>query len=371
MRLQTLAVFRNLLHDPIIDAFEHIDESPSAWCEFCAKLYTVGGNWTEYLLSETLCCDTPYIRGLRTREIEDAAAAELSLLQDVSQLRPEDIRPKHWEMELPSWAISPADFAAEYKERVRSVASFGWGDLAKYHMFYLHEGALIPALAPDPVTLSSLKGYKAERDEVVENTLSLLSGHPASNVLLYGDAGTGKSTTVKAIANEYRERGLRLIEVGKKQIWGIPRIIGELAASPLKFILFIDDLSFSDSDDDFGALKAILEGSISGKPRNVVIYATSNRRHLVRETFSAREGSEIHANDTIQELSSLADRFGRVVFFLKPDKSQYLSIVRELAAFYGVDMPVPELEKAAERFALSHGGRSPRAARQFIDQLMQ
>ena len=187
-------------------------------------------------------------------------------------------------------------------------------------------------------------------------------------MLLYGDAGTGKSSTIKAIANEYKDRGLRLIEVKKKELYQIPLILEQLANLPLKFILFIDDLSFSGNDDNFAALKAVLEGSVSGRSENTIVAATSNRRHLVKELMSDRLGDDIHENDTRQELLSLSARFGLIVTFQKPDKDRYLYIVSALAEEYGVVADRDDLFTKAEMFALRAGGRTPRTARQFIEQ---
>ena len=175
---------------------------------------------------------------------------------------------------------------------------------------------------------------------------------------------------MKAGVNELYDRGLRILEVRKEQLTQIPEILDTLNSNPLKFILFIDDLSFQKDDDNFSALKAILEGSVSAKSQNVVIYATSNRRHLVKESFSDRDGDDIHRNDTMQEIISLSERFGIQVTFTKPDKQTYLDIVRHLAAERGIEMDDARLATLAESFALGRGGRSARAANQFIDSLV-
>ena len=202
----------------------------------------------------------------------------------------------------------------------------------------------------------------------MDNTLALLQGKPAANILLSGDAGTGKSSTVKAVVNELADQGLRILEVRKEQLRQIPGVLDELSGNPLKFILFIDDLSFRKDDDDFSAMKAILEGSVSAKSRNVVIYATSNRRHLIRESFSERD--DIHRNDTMQQISSLSERFGIQITFQKPGKQTYQSIVRELADRAGLRYDPQELQIRAEQFALGRGGRSARAGKQFVDGLI-
>ena len=187
--------------------------------------------------------------------------------------------------------------------------------------------------------------------------------------MLYGDAGTGKSSSVKAIANEIAADGLRLVEVKKNQLYQIPALLDSLAQNPLKFILFIDDLSFSANDDNFAALKAILEGSVGGRSQNVVVYATSNRRHLIKETLSDRSGDDIHEADTRQELMSLSARFGLTVTFQRPDKVRFEEILLDLAKQYGVQMPSDQLFIKGEAFAIRAGGRSPRVARQFIELL--
>jgi predicted AAA+ superfamily ATPase len=203
---------------------------------------------------------------------------------------------------------------------------------------------------------------------VIANTRALLTGMPANNVLLYGDAGTGKSSTVKAICNEFAAEGLRLVEVKKNQLYQIPDLMDKLAANPLKFILFIDDLSFTANDDNFAALKAILEGSVGGRAKNIAVYATSNRRHLIKETLTDRTGDDIHEADTRQELMSLSARFGLTVTFQRPEKARFETILAELAKQHGIDMPMDQLLVKAEAFAIRAGGRSPRVAKQFIEQ---
>ncbi|MDP4114422.1 MAG: ATP-binding protein, partial [Bacillota bacterium] len=229
---------------------------------------------------------------------------------------------------------------------------------------------------PDPVTLSELIDYEAERSEVIGNTIQLLNGRQANNVLLYGDRGTGKSSTVKAIVNEYSDKGLRIIEVPKMNLVDFGHIVGKLRDRMHKFIIFVDDLAFEDNEENYTALKAALEGGIESKPQNVVIYATSNRRHLVKEKFADRQGllsanrdEEIRAQDSIQEKLSLADRFGITVVFSAPDKNKYLKIVEGIAKNRGLEIDKETLHKEALKWELWYNGRSPRTARQFIDWL--
>ena len=269
----------------------------------------------------------------------------------------------------PAWEISPLDYAAAFRARLAEVSEKGYGIFAKYHVFTVEDGELVPVRYPDPQRLDELPGYEREREKIIANTRALLAGKPANNVLLYGDAGTGKSSAVKAIANEFAGEGLRLVEVKKNQLYQMPGLMDTLAQNPLKFILFIDDLSFSSNDDNFAALKAILEGSVGGRSQNLVVYATSNRRHLIKETMTDRTGDDIHEADTRQELMSLSARFGLTVTFQRPDKDRYEAILLDLARQYKVQMPSDQLFIKGEAFALRSGGRSPRVAKQFVELL--
>ncbi len=235
---------------------------------------------------------------------------------------------------------------------------------------------LVGVESPDPVRFSDLVSYELERKDVIENTLHFLDGHPANNILLYGDRGTGKSTTVKALLNEYHDRGLRMIEVPKKLLGDFPLIIRQLAGRNLKFILFVDDLAFEDNEENYTALKAALEGGVESRPDNVLIYATSNRKHLIKERFSDRTGlisgnadDEVRAADTMQEKLSLSDRFGMTVIFSSPDKRRYLEIVEGLVKARGFAVDKDYLHREALKWELEYNGRSPRTARQFVDWL--
>ena len=201
---------------------------------------------------------------------------------------------------------------------------------------------------------------------MIDNTESFVTGHPANNVLLYGDRGTGKSSTVHALLNEYHTQGLRMIEIPKSTVRELTLIREAIADAPLKFIIYIDDLSFDSNDSSFSELKAALEGSLSGKQANTLIYATSNRRHLIKESFSDRQ-NEMNLNDIMQEQLSLSDRFGLSITFINPNKAEYLDIVKKIAADRGLDADEKKLCFKAEQWATRRGGRSPRCAKQFID----
>ncbi|NLP13617.1 MAG: ATP-binding protein [Clostridium sp.] len=304
---------------------------------------------------------------------------------------------------LPSWEFQKKSnsnrkvFSIQYQRMVEILHSCSrWGDKAKeLSEFYYRNGSGMFARygafvwesiegksclrgieVPDPIRLSDFIGYEQERLEVIENTEKFLKGLPANNVLLYGDRGTGKSSTVKAIVNEYREMGLRIIEIPRKHLVDFPAVIRQIKGRKCKFIIFVDDLAFEDSEESYTVLKSILEGGVENRPDNVLIYATSNRRHLIKEKFSDRAGfrsddpdDEIRAQDTMQEKLSLSERFGITVIFSSPDKKRYLGIVEGLAAQRGINIDRDRLQKEAMKWELMYNGRSARTAKQFVDWL--
>ena len=381
-RLRSLVIFRELLMDPVIAGFEAVlamadeddgDAFATVCAEFESSLFESTESWTDYLCNAVLQSENVCVRrkahGELSPVLADSLQRELALLNELAGLTLEEILAG---MEnapdfFAAWTTHPCDLPGEYARRMNEVSVKGYGMFARYHVFVVEDGQLVPVKHPDPQRLSELPGYEKEREKVIANTEALLEGRPANNVLLYGDAGTGKSSAIKAIANEYAPRGLRLVEVKKNQLFQIPDLMDQLASNPLKFILFIDDLSFTTNDDNFAALKAILEGSVGGRAGNIAVYATSNRRHLIKETLEDRSGSDIHESDTRQELMSLAARFGLTVTFGQPDKSRFVQIVSDLAVQYGVGEDPEKLIVKAEAFAIRAGGRSPRVAKQFIE----
>ncbi len=266
---------------------------------------------------------------------------------------------------LPEYPVGGFDKTAEYF--IEHAKNFGTGIFSKYKAFLFEGGEIVPVEQPDPIKLEDLKKYESQRDRIVENTVAFLAGHPADNALLYGDRGTGKSSTIKALINEYDR--LRMIQIDKKDVGSIPQIYSSVKDSPLKFIVFIDDLSFSENDEGFGTLKKVLEGSLRVRPDNTLIYATTNRRHLIKETESSRIGDNVHLADEIDESVSLSDRFGLFVTFLAPNRDTYLEIVHAIAMDRGIIADKDKLFRCAERFALRHGSNSPRTARQFVDSI--
>ena len=380
-RLRGLSLFRGVLETGPFAALADLleCEDPCGQLELlgevCFGLTPWEGDFSRFLREKVFEDENPVIRAKAAGKtvsgaLEANCAKDLDLFSALSALTPEDLCPDYADLR-PVFRSGPVDFAAEYAQRLEGVSKYGYGIFAGAGMLRLSgEGEIVPVESPDAITLDSFIGYENERARVLDNTKALLEGRPAANMLLYGDAGTGKSSTIKAVANALRPEGLRLIELRKDQLLSLSSVMGRIAGNPLKFVIFIDDLSFNKNDSDFSMLKAALEGSASVKADNAVIYATSNRRHIVRESFSDRTAmDDVHINDTMQELMSLSDRFGETVYFQKPNKQLYLRIVSELAKKTGLDIPDSELAEKAEAYALRKGSRSARAAEQFIDSL--
>lgn len=254
---------------------------------------------------------------------------------------------------------------------------FGVGKLGLHKAFRVEhpeeEGVLItPITNIAHVYLDDLVGYEIAKKKLIDNTRAFVEGRRANNCLLYGDAGTGKSSSVKAILNRYYDQGLRMIEVYKHQFKDLNDVIAQIKNRNYKFIIYMDDLSFEEFEIEYKYLKAVIEGGLEKKPDNVLIYATSNRRHLVKETFKDKEDrdEELHTNDTVQEKLSLVARFGVTIYFGSPSKKEFQQIVLELAKQNGIEVPVDELLMQANKWELSHGGLSGRTAQQFIDYLL-
>lgn len=360
---------------------------------FCSQLFAQeeSGSFPDYLFDRvlqdenifTLSCARGQFDSLPSL-LKQAAAYDLDACWQLSRLQPGEVKellsqtfpaqkelfgalaefcPEHCRYQpLERWGEHLASFADHH-------AKNGVGVYCKYYAFALEEGKIVPVKQFHAAPLSALKKYEAQKQKLLDNTLSFLHGQHAHHVLLYGDRGTGKSTSVRALLHDYHQMGLRMIQISKEDIGSLAGVLRTIRPLPLKFILFIDDLTFEESDANFNTLKAVLEGSLSGMPDNALIYATTNRRHLIKETFTSREGSEIHASDTRDEAASLSDRFGLVLTYMKPTPQEYADIVLALAADRGIQLDEETIRQGANRFATRKGSRSGRVARQYVDQL--
>lgn len=389
-QLRGLSAFRSLLDTPMLkDALQLLDAAArrdgegalAAYDQMFYRLKAEGysglGTWMWDTLRYT---ETPYGdlagSGRSDPELEGAARRDVDALLQLARLGAEDIRvalkPILTEEyvsvldNLPAWETgAPFTFeelAAFYREN-------GAGLYAKYRAFLWEEGRLVPVADPDCPHPVELLGYDQQRKQVLDNTRLLVEGKPSNNVLLFGDGGTGKSATVKSMLYLPGMENLRLIEIQKENLVGMPRLIRSLAGRRQSFILFIDDLAFDQDDKTYSSLKTILEGGLEKRPLNVAIYATSNRRHLVRQTFSDRAGDEVDAFETISEKTALAERFGLRIPYMTMSKSEYLALIDHLAGLYHVEMNREVLHAKAMEWEIRHAGRTPRVARQFIASL--
>lgn len=371
----------------LLDLLQNVDSEAvlEKQSEFFRKV-TSHNSFKEYLSRLILTDDNAFTKAAAAGKADKLPTAvlngvksDLKKLEAVANISPKDIYESVENIDLrqvlktlPSWQTgeSVAPLTEDWENRIDDLIEYhkksGYGMYSKYNAFAWRDHSLYPISETDPILLSDLKNYEEQRQKVIDNTESFVNGYPANNVLLYGDRGTGKSSTVHAVLNEYAPEGLRMIEISKSDIPDLTMMREMLSESPMKFIIFIDDLSFDSHDDSFGELKAALEGSLGGRKHNTIIYATSNRRHLIKESFSDRE-NDINRNDIMQEQLSLSDRFGLSITFINPDKKGYLDIVEKIAEDRNLDVDTEHLCAVAEQWATRKGGRSPRCARQFID----
>ena len=310
----------------------------------------------------------PALEGAARRDVETLTRlAGLdcgALIAAMAALLPESFRTvlealPRWESAVP---FTFDDLTAFYRVH-------GAGLFARYRAFLWSEGQLIPVSDPDTPQEEEMMGYGLQREQVISNTRAFLAGKRVNDVLLYGDSGTGKSATVKTLLTVPGFEALRLIEVQKDGLRGMPELIRSLAGRKQRFILFIDDLAFDQDDHTYSVVKTILEGGLERRPANVAIYATSNRRLLVRQTFSDRQGDEVDRQETIQEKTALSDRFGLRIPYLALSKGEFLDLVQSLAAQRGLAMDPEELRRRAIQWDMRFPGRTPRGARQFLASL--
>lgn len=365
--------------DPIIGAFARFSAADSAgeylacYGLICRTLLSQNKSLSQYLHDLLMygehefiakAAAAPAAEQVRAVEFDIAAVKELSQygadrLKTIMSGRCDE----RLIASLPDYQRGEFNYTAQYF--LDYAACHGQGSLARFRAFTFEGGKLCPIEETDPIRLCDLKSYEAQRAQVVENTYCFVNGKAAQDVLLYGDRGTGKSSTVKALLNEYEN--LRLVELKKSDIPLLPALFSVLRKSPLRFIVMIDDLTFAEDDDRYGVLKAALEGSAAARPENVLIYATTNRRRIIKDAAGEQLGDNGANADAVDESMSLSDRFGLFVTFSRPTREVYLDIVEKLAAESGITLERQQLFAAAERYALRKNGRSPRTARRFVE----
>ena len=387
----SIALFRNVRQkEPLLSLCDFLlkmgpgfsmEEMIDSYGHFVSKLYEMRPDADlSAAIWDTLSEDmNPYIR-YKIESIVDpgqgkkmstllklTAERELDLLTRIGNYTSFDFKDAMvYDGYLPDFTSSHIDFKKRYMQMIDQIETKGYGVYARYDFFRIKNGAVVPVKSPDPICAEDMFCYERQRGKVYDNTRAFASGKAFEDVLLYGDAGTGKSSTVKTAARMFFDQGVRLVEVPKSELHHLSEVFEFLSDVPMKFILFIDDISFDADDDGIGTLKSVIEGAAGGGRKNIAIYATSNRRHMIKETFSARE-NEIHTSDTIAEQMSLTERFGLRILFDKPNKATYIEIVKGLCKLRGFKADPETIEAEAEQYAIRGGGRSARIARQFVD----
>lgn len=428
LALDAISIYRKLLGDTVIKKLKTLldyisgdDKQISVVLNlyndfFYSLAESEANSLEEYIIDKILFDENPFSKsinlcktGSKRQLIKKAVHIDLENLQILSRVNSKSIKNyllsyfsesdfKYIIEKLPEWTVKSSEFNAEdYPTHINNIKEklinstrwsefvdeleifhedYGSGAFAEYRAFVWErkygKGYFKGVKKPDPVEIDDLIGYEVERSVIIENTVQFLNGFSGNNVLLHGDRGTGKSSTVKAILNKYYTDGLRMVEVPKAYLTDFPDIIRNLKDRTQRFIIFVDDLVFGDDEESYTALKAILEGGLESKSSNILIYATSNRRHLVKEYFSERAGSgneEVHSGDSVQEKLSLADRFGINVVFSSPDQKKYLEIVDGIVAKRNLIIDKKTLHSEAKKWELWYNGRSARTARQFVDWL--
>ncbi len=383
------------------------DQTLRLYGQWFHQLARQSQGWQDYLWAQLLTADNAFTDQVQRQDWEDLPSAlklavqhDLRILKQIYQCDCEQIvqwvkavtRQTHavaWvDRVIPVGVTTPREQAlAQWRSQLAPLVDwsdavpalidyyrqFGTGLLAQFQAFRWEHGALLGIAYPDPIQLDQLVGYESQQQALIQNTQALLAGFTALNVLLYGSRGSGKSSLIKALLHTFGDAGLRLIEVTPSNLIDLPNIIDRLRGSPQKFIIFVDDLSFEADEAAFKSLKVVLEGGLTARPANVVVYATSNRRHLIREFHGDRprpkDADEIHQWDTVQEKLSLSDRFGLTLTFEPADQPTYLQIIHHLAGVAKLAIDPGDLEFRALQWATQHNGRSGRSARQLIDYL--
>lgn len=389
-KLMSVSVYKNILETEPMKALLRLTEAKTAHALIRSYTDLVYSVWSEGFstlpdyISWHLKYDESFIgnaiaAGTAPQFMEDAAAMDIRRLSSVAMLSCSGLKRnianacsrlgEEYTSIIQNLAELPMGRGFQEEEIFESYRKKGCGQFALGRAFHWEKGQLTQVKHSDPIDQRDMIGYEFQRNAVVENTRVMLSGKPTNNVLLYGDSGTGKSATVKSLVNIPEFYNLRLIEIAKNSLDELTELIRQISRHTQKFIIYIDDLSFEQEDKGFSALKTALEGGLERRPDNVAIYVTSNRRHMIRESFSDRQGDDVHVRETMEERTSLSERFGLRLSYLALDKKKYQDMVLSMCHRMGLDLPDNQILVEANRWEIQHGGRTPRVAVQLVEKL--
>jgi predicted AAA+ superfamily ATPase len=400
--LNRLLVYRNLLQNEMIKEFEallsgDVPPKPASAYSLAAKLIdwaeetgTDGNLAQKYLIWQIAQNKTIFSAAAEKYKdkikngLFDAAVHDITIFKNIiakgfQEILPDIVTANYKSShiaksnifdEIEEWFLKGLDSWDIVNNLINHYQKYGSGDMAVYRAFrWGRESGLVKVAHVSEITFDDIVGYEYQKKELIANTEAFLAGHMANNVLLSGARGTGKSSSIKALLNHFSDSELRLVEVQKDDFKQLPQIMSILRGINKKFILFLDDLSFEEFESDYKHLKSIIEGGMEVMPDNVLLYATSNRRHLIRETWNDRAGLELHSQDTVNEKLSLSDRFGITIHYPPPSQEEYFAIVEELAEKNNITMPKLKLKEEALKWEMRHSGRSGRVAAQFVKYL--
>ncbi len=389
-KLMSLSVYKKILETEPVQALLHLTQAKTAdgliqcYTDLVYSVWNAGFSTLPECIAWHLKYDESFIgnaiaSGTAPDYMKDAAAMDIRRLSSVSMLSCAGLKRniaaacsrlgEEFASIIQNLAELPMGESFDEEDIFESYRKNGCGQFALGRAFHWEKGQLSQVKHSDPIDQDDMIGYEFQRNAVVENTRVLLSGKPTNNVLLYGDSGTGKSATVKSLVNIPEFYNLRLIEIAKNSLDELTELIRTISHHTQKFIIYIDDLSFEQEDKGFSALKTALEGGLERRPDNVAIYVTSNRRHMIRESFSDRQGDDVHVRETLEERTSLSERFGLRLSYLALDKKHYQDMVLSLCHRMNLTIPDSQILVEANRWELQHGGRTPRVAVQLVEKL--